>query len=142
MKSTIKIPDPEFMTLPCDLTEEEVRVKSDQLAAACAERDALVEEKKEITSDFGGRIKHRDAQISLLAKAVSTKTEPRKVECIWRSNFTSGQMELRRTDTMKVVDMRPMKDSDKQMTIDPASFCSPKIDPDDCHPKASAKKDA
>ena len=93
-----------------DLTDEEIRVRSDALAALIEEIDEVDAERKEATSKFTRRLKEMRARASSLAHAVATKTEQRPVLCSERVQLRNFAIETYRHDTGKVVDIRSMNE--------------------------------
>ena len=61
--------------LPVTLTVEEFEKKAQALAVKIAEKDALLQKKKEVTKDFTDRIMIASREQEKLRKTVETRTE-------------------------------------------------------------------
>ena len=98
------------MTLPCEMTEEQVIQKAQELAAAVKEH----EDHAATTKDIAGKRREELAAIEdrtrKLCRMVTTRTEERKVEV---SEVLFGrEVNLIRLDTGEVVETRPAKEDD------------------------------
>ena len=68
-------------SLPCKFSPDELRAKADELAESVANLNALEKEKKQVASDYKGRIDNVSAKVSILARHISQKQEYQHVEC-------------------------------------------------------------
>lgn len=103
--------------LPVRLREEEIDERGRRLAGLVEEHRNIEQAKKDADANFNSDLKRTDSQISVLSRQVHTGTEDREVECIWEPNYGRGFAELRRADTMAVIETRGLTDEEKQKQL-------------------------
>lgn len=110
--------------LPCRLTEDEIELKSAELArVTMEERDhqdaiaAFVERTKTEKKRMDERLAEKRGSRLRLAKEITTRTMDKDVACDWRFDLDSGQAILVRRDTGTAVVRRKMTDDERQMKI-------------------------
>lgn len=107
----------EFRSLPVPLTDDELKLRADQLATRVKDKNAIETEKKAANDGFKTRLTDAEDDIQKLSTTVKTKQEHRPVECSWVENLKGYTMELRRSDTGQVVDSRPMSHDERQKSF-------------------------
>lgn len=117
-----------ILHLPVQLTEDELRSKGQQQAQAVIEYGQIETAKRVATADFGKKLKSKRADIDTLAQQIRTGLEVRPVECEVVPLYDAFSVVTIRRDTRERVDVRPMTDVERQMTLD--SF-EPDEDEDD-----------
>jgi len=103
--------------LPVQLTEDELRSKGQQQAAAMIEFSALESEKRDITADLGARLKAKRRELDRLAVEVRTGVESRAVECHLVPVWASHTVVTMRRDTGEQVETRPMSAAERQLEL-------------------------
>jgi hypothetical protein len=103
---------------PFDLTDDEVREYSEQMARGVQDLEAMKESKRVECKRRGDEIKVLQEQVNDLAGKVDSGVEMREVNCEWQKNHTEATMELTRLDTMMVIESRPMDDEERQMPLE------------------------
>lgn len=100
--------------LPVALTEEEIKVKGEQLAKKIDAHTKVEEEKKQTNSEFTKKLKESSAEIRHLARQVETGQEYRDVPV--RPEFfpSKNLCKLYREDTGELVGTRPMTSEEYQ----------------------------
>lgn len=107
--------------LKCELSDAELLESGKALADRSAELVALENEKTRIMSDFGARIKGREADISILTNRIQSRYEFRDVLCEeWLDDPKPGKKTVRRTDTQEVVAIEDMTASEMQRELEVA----------------------
>lgn len=101
--------------LPVQLPEEEIKIKGEELAKAVDSHTKLEEEKKNITADYGKRLKESSSEIRKLAKVVETGKEYRDVPV--KHEYFPGQnlCKVYREDTGELVEARSMTAEEYQL---------------------------
>ena len=107
----------EFRSLPVPLTDDELKLRADQLATKVKDKAAIEIEKKCANDGFKTRLQDVEGDIQELSTTVKAKQEYRPVECSWVENLKGYTMELRRSDTGTVVDTRPMSHDERQKSF-------------------------
>lgn len=103
--------------LPCELTEEELAAKKDELVETDVEIDRLEQEKKRLVSGLNADLKvHKRTREKILC-ALDEKSELREVECLERSDERRHCVEVIRADTGAIVSERPWTSEEHQMTL-------------------------
>lgn len=103
----------ESRKLMCQLSEEELLQRGDELAKTYIEIAALDLQKKRITA----QIKPLDERIESLVVIIDTKEEERPVKCQWEYDFNFGVKKLHRMDTYDVIDTGDIKDWERQQQL-------------------------
>jgi hypothetical protein len=103
------------LSLRCEFTSEELRVKAEALANATVELQDLREQKRSVVSEFGELIKEVEGRARALSKAYRSKGENRFVECaILLDAPDKGKKTIVRLDLDRVVKVEEMTDDDRQ----------------------------
>lgn len=108
----------EKRTLSCDLSDEEVREYSNDLARLTSSISELEEEKKNTASNYGNKISTQRSQTKELARKISTKKELREVHCENFYDWPDGLVITTRQDTMQVIDTEPIPEWERQQHLD------------------------
>lgn len=104
----------ETKKLMCQLSEQELLERGNEMAKTYMQVAALDLEKKRITA----KIKPLDERIEALVVIIDTKEEERSVACEWHPDFALGIKKLRRLDTYEVIDTREIRDFERQQQLD------------------------
>jgi hypothetical protein len=107
----------ETRTLAVLLTEEELRIKADELAHIWLDKTKIEEEKKAVNSHFKSELDNLDAKAAGLSDEVAEKRAYRPVVCEWRPEYVSQQMFCIRGDTGEVVEKRTMSKDELQLEL-------------------------
>lgn len=102
---------------PVDLTRDELLEAGEDLASAQSHLDATHAELKAVKSEYKGRLDEIASRIGRLTSKIGSKSEVRDVACVHTSDFTNGRIIITRTDTGKILEDRPMTESEKQTEI-------------------------
>lgn len=108
----------EVRCLPCPLTEEEQRLRGIELANHNAEYADTEAEKKQVTKDYGDKLKRINERIHELKDAVQTRVEVRDIECDVSIDRYLGKVTITRADTGEIVEVRPMTPGEAQGEMD------------------------
>jgi hypothetical protein len=106
------------LELLCDLSDEEVRLKSQAVGEAVVEQQRLESAKRDATKEYGEQITEVKQRMLALSKQVRTKTEKRMVAC--QVDFHVPQISFKRTtrlDTGEVVREEPMTEDERQQRM-------------------------
>jgi imidazolonepropionase-like amidohydrolase len=104
--------------LPVKLTDDELRAKGSQQAAAMIDFGALEAEKRELSADLGARLKAKRKELDRLAVEVRTGLESRPVECELVPVWGSHTVVAVRRDTGEQVEARPMSYAERQLELE------------------------
>lgn len=104
--------------IPFDLTDDEVREYSEQMARGVQDLEAMKEGKRAENKRRGDEIKTLQEDVNGLAGKVDSGVEMREVECEWVKCFANGTMQMTRLDTSEIIDTRPMDDNEKQRDLE------------------------
>lgn len=104
--------------LPCQLTEQERLLKSEELVKRLEEKDGLEDRKKSSADDFKSLITAKECEARRLRREVSTGIEHREVECQEVFRFARNLVETVRLDTGEVVSSRAMRPEERQAAMD------------------------
>lgn len=102
----------------CQLTAEEVLLKSKELTQLMRERAQVDADKKSSVSLYKDIAEKLEERIEVLANAVHSGEELRPVECIERFRYSDGMVDVVRIDTGAVYRMRPMHPEERQTALD------------------------
>jgi len=106
-------------TLSCKLTTKELLI----MASDCAREEQHIRllegEKKEKVDEYNGKIKTAQGQMQRLCACVRSKSEERLVKCEQVFDYASGVVFIKRLDTGEDFEQRPMKNEERQDTMDP-----------------------
>lgn len=103
--------------IPFDLSDDEVREYSEQLARGIQDIEGMKEARKIEVKRRNAEILALQEQVDGLADKVINRTELRPVECEWRKIFETAQVDLVRLDTMQTIESRPMDEDEKQLGL-------------------------
>lgn len=109
--------EPFYEHLPCQLTSQELVLKSKQLAQLLCDQSNVELEKKEANAAFKEQLDDIDKKLSALALEVRTGREYREVPCIERADYIDNRVEVIRTDTSEVVRIRPLQPNERQEAL-------------------------
>ena len=104
--------------LPCEMTEDERRMKGSELAVAVSDKQTLEVEKKNFADAWKERAKEVDTKIGTLAYQVRSGREIRAVECEEAPRYSDRMMDIVRLDLGEVVYSRPMEAGELQTMLD------------------------
>lgn len=122
--------EPFYEHLPCQLTGQELVLKSKALAELLCDQANIELEKKEANADFKARLDSIDTKMASLAQEVRTGREYRDVACIERADWTDNRVEIVRTDTGEVVRIRPLQQGERQEALPYARSAAARADND------------
>jgi hypothetical protein len=111
----------ETRSLPCELTNEEKRLRGEALAQKRQEWEEVERARKAATQKAKAEQERIDAEADLLAEAIRTGREYRDIEVVERKNIDIRMMETIRMDTGEVIDSRPLRSDEMQTTLFPIS---------------------
>jgi hypothetical protein len=104
------------LELPCDLTEEEIQHRAQQLGATIAEYDDVESAKKDAMKEFGERLGELRGRMRRFSLVIRTKSEQRIVKCLVNFNDpTVGIKRIVRLDTGEIYAERPMTDEERHL---------------------------
>jgi len=104
----------EARTLTCELTEDELLARGDEMAKTYIQVAALDLEKKRLTA----KIKPLDERIQELVLIIDSKQEERRVECRWVYSYDIGIKALIRPDTGEEIETGRIKDHERQQQLE------------------------
>jgi hypothetical protein len=105
----------EHRILPVKLTAEEIDGLGRKLGDHEHELRELERAKKSANANFKQDIDAKKEQILEVSTQVRTGLIDREIECIWEANYSRGIKELRRTDTMAVIETESLTDEERQL---------------------------
>jgi hypothetical protein len=105
--------------LPCKLSDDELALKSRELAHAVNKRDSLTLEKSLAAQRFAKDLKECERRIGDLAEEVRNGVEYRHIKVIERKNFERNVVEIIRTDTHEPCGQRAMRGDERQADMFP-----------------------
>lgn len=103
--------------LPCILSDNELIVRSKELAKANEDLSTVEDRKKDMMADFTAQQKKIEANINVLSRTVSQGKEYRNVKCKLVLDFTIGKKEIIRLDTFEIIRTEQLSQSDRQSAI-------------------------
>lgn len=99
-------------------TEEEIKLKSSDLATNNLEKVRLEDKKKEVMSDYKAKIDKVVADTNLLARQVNSGYEMRDISCdVYLNQPIEGQKVIVRTDTNEIHKIEEMEAHEFQEPI-------------------------
>lgn len=105
-------------SLPVRFTPDELRTKADEMAEKYARVQALEDEKKQVASDYKGRIDVLSSEVATLSRHISQKQEYQQVPCFAYLDWPKyGEKTIVRTDTNETVSIETMGPADRQLAI-------------------------
>lgn len=102
----------ETWSLPCALSDGELRVRGEELGKLVDQRLAKEEEKKEVAKRLKEELDALSDRIVKTATVIRTKKEDRPVEVVERPNLAKRMIEHYRCDLHELVSSRPMTPSE------------------------------
>lgn len=102
----------ETWSLPCALSDDELRARGEELGKLVDQRVAKEAEKKETTKMLKEEVDALGEKIVRMATIVRTKEEERPVEVVERPNLAKRMIEHYRLDLHELVSSRPMTPSE------------------------------
>lgn len=102
-----------FKTLPCQLTDDELIKKVNEVSSIQCDYDTAWSNKKKHELE-ARRLKN---DIDKLLHQISTRTEYREVGCCWVYNWDSGYKYLVRSDTSERLNSLPIEDHERQQNL-------------------------
>lgn len=100
--------------LLCEIEDEEIAKKANDLAVTIGERDQVKQRRRAAVATFKDKLTHLDEKIVELGESVRTKTERRNVTCIEYLVERQNKVILVRTDTGAIESERPATPEDRQ----------------------------
>lgn len=110
----------ETRSLPCTLSDVELREKGDQLAQAFNDVEVAESQEKAMKSQFKAKKEELQARLSRLSSLIQSKTEMRDVEVVKQTDFKKDENHVTETrlDTSKVLTTRDLTDEERQRHLD------------------------
>jgi hypothetical protein len=99
--------------LKCLLTDDELKVSSEEVARLVQEKNCLEADKKSYASSFKAKIDSTNAAILEQTNKIRNKYEYRNIPCRIELNFTTCRIKVIRMDTHEVIEDRLMTYSEK-----------------------------
>ena len=103
--------------LKCQLTQEELLERGDQMAHALDELNRLADEKKALGEELKAKEAKTQAEITVLQQLVRNKYDRRLVDCNLVINYTTQKALLVRLDTEETIEERDLTEEEKQMDM-------------------------
>lgn len=107
-----------------DLTEDDLRVRADELITARNEEEVEIARHEQEKTAFKEAKERHGYALGLiqmeqrrLHNAIENRYEPRDVDCWERPRYSQGLMEIVRTDTGKVVKTRKLTEDELQDSL-------------------------
>jgi hypothetical protein len=104
-----------------DLSEDEIREYSEQMAQAVQDLEAMKEGKREKVKAMNEDIKGLQDQIIDYAEKISNGYEMAPMDCEWRRNLAAGTMDMVVVATGEPLESRDMTDEEKQLNLEDAA---------------------
>lgn len=105
------------MQLPVKLTDEELQIRSRELAEKLTEIEAVDEDRASAMAAFKARKDKLVLDSRRLTRIVRTGQEEREVHVTETKNWERGTIETIRLDTGALVSTRPMTESERQEAL-------------------------
>lgn len=102
------------LELRCDLTDEEIRKRGEELANQHQRIAELEEHKRQVAKEFKGKIDEHRTTANDLAKEIAQRATYREVETKLWLDIDAGMAELVRLDTGEVYHRRPLRPDERQ----------------------------
>ena len=106
-RNPAKLPNTFLRELECRLTDEDLKVRGQDLATTIDDKVEVEEKKAEANSGFSSKLKHLNKSIVELAQVVRTRTEIRRVECVKEVDTFNRETSIVRRDTGECIETRP-----------------------------------
>lgn len=104
--------------LPVNLTDDELKVRTNELTTALKKKDQIDLEKKGAMAEYKNKLEDIAITISQLTTIVHDKKERRPIQCHLRFDYERSLVETVRNDLGEVVESRSMTISEKQQKLD------------------------
>jgi hypothetical protein len=104
--------------LRCELTNEEVRLKGEQLAAALINAEKIQETAESAKQHYKAQIQAEQGTAKILQRQVAERAEYKEVRCHWEYHYSAGSKSLVRDDTGEIVETVAIGDNETQTEID------------------------
>lgn len=102
-----------------NFTPDERLERGRQLADEYQTLDSTNQDLDRIKKDFKARIEAHESRICTLAEQVRSGYELRETVCFWEYHQpVEGKKQLRRSDTMEVIETADMTEADKQLVME------------------------
>jgi hypothetical protein len=106
------------MQLACELSQEEIQFRAQELGVAVAEYDVIDDEKKSAMKLFKERLEVVAHRMRRLSKIVQEKREYRMVACVVEFHVPAvGSKRIVRTDTGEIVREEAMTPEERQNNL-------------------------
>jgi len=116
-----EIPDSKIIPfetiLRCKLTAEELMARGNEMAEASAEIATLEDTIASVKKEYQAKIDAKQARINELTATIMSKSESRIIKCERSYLFNSGKVVEKRTDTGEEINVRDMRDEERQMDM-------------------------
>lgn len=106
-----------FEKLPVQLSNDEVRLKGEELAQQRKAWEAKKAERKAVAARLKEELDELDDKICTLADQVKNRREHRDVEVAELKDFEQGKVDTVRSDTGEVVRSRAMTGGERQVSL-------------------------
>ena len=103
--------------LKCQLTQEELLERGDQLAHTLDELNKLADEKKALGEELKAKEAKAQAEITVLQQLVRNKYDRQLVDCNLVINYTTQKASLVRLDTEETIEERDITEEEKQLDM-------------------------
>lgn len=110
----ITIGKKETRDLPVALSEEEVNTLGRKLPVMFEEMERIEEEKKQVMSEYAGRLKRKKAEAETVAREIRTEERVVPVELQWEYLWSENRKIIRRLDTQEEVDSMAIQEVERQ----------------------------
>ena len=101
----------------CDLTDEEIREYSEQMAQGVQNIECMKEAQKIEIKQRNIEILDLQKEVNNLADKVINHSELRLVDLEWQKRYEDATIHLVRLDTMEIIESRPMNEDERQMCL-------------------------
>ena len=120
-----KLPHSFMRDLSVTLTEDELKVRAQDLATAIDERIDVEREKKEANDAWNRQVKDMGTRIVELACVVRTRTEIRPVECVKEVDTHNRETTIVRRDTGEAIETRDSTTKELETASQRSMFQAP-----------------
>jgi hypothetical protein len=121
-----------------NFTPDERLERGRQLADEYQTLDTTNQDLDRIKKDFKARIETHETRISTLAEQVRSGYELRETLCSWEYHQpVDGKKQLRRSDTMEIIETTDMTEADKQLVMEVVDAAAAAASAADGHPNVA-----
>jgi hypothetical protein len=104
--------------LACELSQEEIQFRAQELGVSVADYDVVDDEKKSVMKNFKERLEVISHRMRRLSRIVQEKREFRMVPCAVEFHVPAvGSKRIVRTDTGEIVREEPMNAEERQNNL-------------------------